>query len=252
MTTNETRPTRRPARGTAAPGFSRWCHRPALAFGAAALLALLGCSGETVNVIEGGRDVSAALPEHTTIVVPTGWTGDLAAMVDDTISAVSVLAVDPAGRTALVVDADLSDGGASNEALAQANRAAGIALLASATIPEGSGFGDVLAGARAAFESGPDPTRVVSAATGCLDVGGQRLTNADLSSEQAISAAADIFASAGVLRLPSAEDSDVLVLAGLGSCGTNGVDNSARLLLAERMCADAEVACIAREAEVTR
>jgi hypothetical protein len=217
-----------------------------------AVAGLAACSkAPAEKVAVAGTPKRVALPDHVAIVVPTGWTGDLAGLADGSSKAVEVLAVDPAGHVTPVTAVDLSGGGAANEQLAKANRSIGMARLTKAKVPAGSGYGDVFAGARAALEGQTAPVRVVTLATGCLEVSGQRLQGADLATAKAVQAAADLFERSGVLGFPAA-DGDVLVLAGAGACASNGVDSSARLRLADRLCAATRMACVAREAEVSR
>lgn len=211
-----------------------------------------GCSDPTVDADIGDRSTNVALPSDVTVIVPAGWHGDARSLVDDTVSSLRLLAVDETGTVTTVTTVDVSGGGASNQAVADANRALGVKRLIDHPVPAGSGFGDVLAGTRAAFELTQHPARVVSLATGCLDTGGQRLSTADLSTDAAVATAAQLIAAAGVLRFPAATDGDVLILAGLASCAANGVDTAARLQLAKRLCADTGVACVVRQAEVTR
>lgn len=226
--------------------------------GATLVVALLGffgavgCSKAPAELVTvGGSVEKVALPGRVTLVVPAGWKGDLAGLVDGSVDSVKVVAVDAKGRSVPVVSADLGGGGASNEQLAEANRAIAVGRLGKAVVPAGSGFGDVFAGARTALETETGPVRVVVLSTGCLEVSGQRLAGADLSSARAVQSAADRFEQSGVLGLP-ARDGDVLVLAGAGACSSNGVDATARVSLVKRLCSATSMACMAREAEVAR
>lgn len=213
---------------------------------------LTACSSSPTEAVGiGGKETSVKLPGRVAVVVPVGWTGDLASLVDRSWKSVDVLAVDPSGEVSEVASVELSGGGAANDQLADANRAVAVADLSKAKVPPGDGFGDVFSGARAALEASSAPLRVVVLSTGCLDVGGQRLKGADLSSDAAVATAAGLFEQSGVLALP-AREGDVLVLAGAGACASNGVDRTSRVHLLNALCAATQMACVVREAEVAR
>ncbi len=221
--------------------------------GLVAATLMAGCGGERIAVVPSGKSVSpeVSLPSDVAVIVPAGWVGDLSALVGPEVTRVEVTSVDPSGAVSTVGSVDLSGGSNVNPDAVAANRASALEQLAGLSVPAGPGTGDLLAGARAALESHSDPVRVTTLATGCLDVAGQQLSGVDLSSPQAVSNAADLVESSGVLSM-LAGDGDVLVLAGLAGCAQNGVEAHNRVAFGEEICRRTNVACTVRETEVLR
>ncbi|AKL74082.1 hypothetical protein IMCC26256_111813 [Actinobacteria bacterium IMCC26256] len=214
-------------------------------------IGLSACGGSTTTAQSGGRLIDAEVPGQTVVVVPTGWRGDLAGLfgADKSVTNVEVIAVGPEGSPLAIGAANLGDGGATNPAVEEAQRSAGVADLALLNIPDGTGYGDLLAGARSAFQAHPNPVRVVLLSTGCLDIAGQTLTGADLSTPQAIETAANAFAGAGLLGM---QGKGLLVMGGLGACSAGGSDRTSRAALGARLCALTQVPCKSLETEATR
>lgn len=225
--------------------------RGVISMAAAALLGLSACGGVTTSAQAGGRVAEVAVPGQTVIVVPAGWRGDLASLVsaDPSVTSVEVIAVGAEGDAMPVGAASLDTGGATNPGVGEASRSAGLAQLASLTIPAGTGAGDLLAGARYAFEAHQDSIRVVVTSLGCLDVAGQTLTGVDLSTPAAIAAAAAAFDDAGLLGM---RGRGLLILGGLGACSIGGSERTARTALGAQLCARTQVPCKAFEAEAIR
>jgi len=214
-------------------------------------IGLSACGGSTTTAQSGGRLIDAKVPGQTVVVVPTGWQGDLIGLfgADKSVTNLEVIAVGPDGAPLAIGIASLDDGGATNPAVGEARRSAGLANLASLNIPNGTGYGDLLAGARSAFEAHPNPVRVVLLSTGCLDVAGQTLAGANLSTATAIEIAANAFAGAGLLGM---QGKGLLVMGGLGACSAGGSDRTSRAALGARLCALTQVPCKSVETEVIR
>ena len=209
------------------------------------LLTVTACGSSTT----GSHGESISLPDSVTVIMPNGSaTPDLKAMFSDDGAKVRVISVDGAGVPTVLADVDLTGGDDANPDLVEAARVEGLRDLEAVEVPQGSGYGDVLAGARQAAETRAGD-RIVVLHSGCLEVAGARLTGADLSTDDAIDAAAAAFETHGAVDF---EQSATVILAGAGACSANSADAQARLGLLNELCRRTETPCAAREAEVAR